>query len=28
MPYLKIDQANRVMDVTTHGFGAWTIKLP
>ena len=28
VPYLKIDQANRVMYVTTHGFGAWTLKLP
>ena len=28
IPYLKIDQANRVMYVTTHGFGAWTLKLP
>ena len=27
IPYLKIDQANRVMYVTTHGFGAWTLKL-
>ena len=28
VPYLKIDQANRVMYVTTHGFGAWSLKLP
>ncbi|MFL6015762.1 MAG: hypothetical protein ACJ74P_15970 [Gaiellaceae bacterium] len=28
IPYLKIDQANRVMYVTTHGFGAWTLDLP
>jgi len=28
VPYLKIDQANRVMYVTTHGFGAWALKLP
>ena len=28
IPYLKIDQENRVMYVTTHGFGAWTLKLP
>jgi hypothetical protein len=28
IPYLKIDQANRVMYVTTHGFGAWALKLP
>jgi hypothetical protein len=28
IPYLKIDQANRVMYVTTHGFGAWAYKLP
>jgi len=28
IPYLKIDQANRVTYVTTHGFGAWTLKLP
>jgi hypothetical protein len=28
VPYLKIDQANRVMYVTTHGFGAWTLMLP
>jgi hypothetical protein len=28
VPYLKIDQANRVMYVTTHGFGAWSPKLP
>ena len=27
VPYLKIDQDNRVMYVTTHGFGAWTLKL-
>jgi hypothetical protein len=25
---LKIDQANRLMYVTTHGFGALTLKLP
>jgi hypothetical protein len=28
IPYLDIDQANRVMYVTTHGFGAWTLELP
>ena len=28
VPFLKIDQANRVMYVTTHGFGAWTLNLP
>jgi len=28
IPYLKADQANRVMYVTTHGFGAWSLKLP
>jgi hypothetical protein len=28
VPYLKIDQENRVMYVTTHGFGAWELKLP
>jgi hypothetical protein len=28
VPHLKIDQANRVMYVTTHGFGAWTLRLP
>jgi hypothetical protein len=28
IPYLRIDQANRVMYVTTHGFGAWSLKLP
>ncbi len=28
IPYLRIDQANRVMYVTTHGFGAWAYKLP
>ena len=28
IPYLLIDQENRVMYVTTHGFGAWTLKLP
>ncbi|HEU6444614.1 MAG TPA: hypothetical protein VFL61_06105 [Gaiellaceae bacterium] len=28
VPYLKIDQANRVMYVTTHGFGAWKLNLP
>jgi Arc-like DNA binding domain len=27
IPYLKIDQESRVMYVTTHGFGAWTLKL-
>ena len=27
VPHLKIDQDNRVMYVTTHGFGAWTLKL-
>ncbi|HKI24141.1 MAG TPA: Arc family DNA-binding protein [Gaiellaceae bacterium] len=27
VPFLKIDQDNRVMYVTTHGFGAWTLKL-
>jgi Arc-like DNA binding domain len=27
VPNLKIDQENRVMYVTTHGFGAWTLKL-
>jgi hypothetical protein len=27
VPYLKIDQTNRVMYVTTHGFGAWSLKL-
>ncbi|HEX7311516.1 MAG TPA: hypothetical protein VF232_10070 [Gaiellaceae bacterium] len=27
VPYLRIDQANRVMYVTTHGFGAWMYKL-
>ena len=25
IPYLSIDQENRVMYVTTHGFGAWTL---
>ncbi|HET8651693.1 MAG TPA: hypothetical protein VFM13_03875, partial [Gaiellaceae bacterium] len=28
VPYLKIDQANSVMYVTTHGFGAWKLNLP
>jgi hypothetical protein len=28
VPYLKIDQSKRVMYVTTHGFGAWTLNLP
>jgi hypothetical protein len=28
IPYLRIDQANRIMYVTTHGFGAWSYKLP
>src|SRR5829696_1571853 len=28
VPSLKIDQERRVMYVTTHGFGAWTLKLP
>jgi hypothetical protein len=28
VPFLKIDQERRVMYVTTHGFGAWTLKLP
>ncbi len=28
VPYLRIDQENRVMYVTTHGFGAWSLKLP
>jgi hypothetical protein len=28
VPYLRIDQANRIMYVTTHGFGAWAYKLP
>jgi hypothetical protein len=28
VPYLKIDQSKRVMYVTTHGFGAWTLSLP
>ena len=28
VPNLKIDQARRVMYVTTHGFGAWTLNLP
>ncbi|HKF91309.1 MAG TPA: hypothetical protein VKC52_07535, partial [Acidimicrobiia bacterium] len=28
IPSLKIDQERRVMYVTTHGFGAWTLKLP
>jgi hypothetical protein len=28
VPYLRFDQANRVIYVTTHGFGAWALKLP
>ncbi len=28
VPNLVIDQNRRVMYVTTHGFGAWTLKLP
>jgi hypothetical protein len=28
IPYLRIDQANRVMYVTMHGFGAWAFELP
>ena len=28
IPFLKIDQANRVLYVATHGFGAWTLRLP
>jgi hypothetical protein len=28
VPNLAIDQDNRVMYVTTHGFGAWALKLP
>jgi hypothetical protein len=28
IPSLKIDQERRVMYVTTHGFGAWSLKLP
>jgi hypothetical protein len=28
VPYLRIDQANRIMYVTTHGFGAWAYDLP
>ena len=28
VPNLKIDQTRRVMYVTTHGFGAWTLNLP
>jgi hypothetical protein len=28
IPSLDIDQERRVMYVTTHGFGAWTLKLP
>ena len=28
VPFLKIDQENGVMYVTTHGFGAWQFKLP
>ena len=28
IPYLRIDQVNRIMYVTTHGFGAWAYKLP
>jgi hypothetical protein len=28
IPYLRIDQANRIMYVTTHGFGAWSYNLP
>jgi hypothetical protein len=28
VPNLEIDQENRVMYVTTHGFGAWQLKLP
>ena len=28
IPYLKIDQQNRIMYITSHGFGAWTLKLP
>ena len=28
VPNLKIDQERRVMYVTTHGFGAWTLNLP
>jgi hypothetical protein len=27
VPYLKIDQQNRILYVTTHGFGAWSYKL-
>ena len=28
VPHLVIDQKERVMYVTTHGFGAWTLNLP
>ena len=28
IPHLTIDQENRVMYVATHGFGAWSLKLP
>jgi ligand-binding sensor domain-containing protein len=28
IPYLKIDQQNRIMYITSHGFGAWSAKLP
>jgi hypothetical protein len=27
IPYLAIDQRNRVMYVTSHGFGAWSFRL-
>jgi hypothetical protein len=28
IPYLAIDEKSRVMYVTTHGFGAWSLRLP
>jgi hypothetical protein len=28
IPFLSLDPENRVLYVTTHGFGAWSLKLP